>query len=153
MKRRALKFHTIDDAIGDIDELHAGGCERLGAWDLAKTCDHLTVTMRMSLDGYPPEVRFSWPARVLGGTVIKWTLVGLGRMPRGIPLPHASMNPQDVRAEQTAMTHCIATLREFGERTTDFYANPLMGKLSPQQYRKFHLVHAAHHLSLLLPQQ
>src|SRR3954469_12372788 len=98
--RRKVHAETIDDVIEDIDNLHACGYSRLGAWDLGKTCDHLTVLMRMSLDGFPPELRFPWPARIIGATVIKWTLVGAGYMPRRIPLPHVSMDPVDARAEQ-----------------------------------------------------
>jgi len=150
MKRRRLRFETLDAAIEEINRLHASGYERLGSWDLAKTCDHLTVTMRMSLDGFPPDTRPFWPLRILGPTVVKWSVLGLGWMPRGVPLPHPSLGVTDPRAEQTAVSHCVAALREVRD-AEQFQRNPVMGKLSPKQWRRFHLVHTGHHLSLLIP--
>ena len=150
MKPRRLRFDTIEAAVEEIDRLHACGYERLGTWDLARTCDHLTATMRMSLDGFPPDTRPFWPLRVLGPTVVKWSVLGLGRMPRGVPLPHPALGVTEPRAEQTAISHCVATFREVRD-AGEFRRNPVMGDLSPKQWRRFHLVHAAHHLSLLVP--
>jgi hypothetical protein len=151
--RRKIDAKTVDDVIDDIDRLHACGYDRLGAWNLAQTCDHLTVLMRMSLDGFPPELHFPWPARIIGATLIRWMMVGFGWMPRRIPLPHVSMDPGDARAEQTAVSHCVATLREVRDRAEPFHASPLLGKMSLKQWRRFHIVHAVHHLSLLIPRQ
>ena len=150
MKPRRLRFDTIDAAIEEIDRLHGCGCACLGTWDLAKTCDHLTATMRMSLDGFPPDTRPVWPLRLFGPTLVKWTVLGLGRMPRGVPLPHPALDTSDPRAEQTAISHCVATLREVRD-AKEFHRNPVMGSLSPDQWRRFHLIHAAHHLGLLIP--
>lgn len=151
-QRRRLRFDSIDQAIDDIDALHTCGYERLGAWDLARTCDHLTTTMRYSLDGFPPDTRPMLALKVLGPTLVKWTVLGVGWMPRGVALPHPSLDDaQSVRSEQTAVSHCIATLREVRDFDGPFARSPVMGKLSPNQWRRFHLVHAAHHLSLLVP--
>jgi hypothetical protein len=151
MKRRPLKLETLDAAIAEIDRLHAAGYERVAQWDLARTCDHLTVMMRMSLDGFPPELRFSWPARTFLAPFVRWSIIGIGWMPPRIPVPHVSMDPREPRAEQTAVSHCVATLREVRDRDEPFYASPLLGRLSPDQWRRFHLVHAQHHLTFLLP--
>src|SRR5687767_287287 len=105
MTRRKLRFDSIDAAIDDIDKLHSCGYSRLGSWDLARTCDHLTLSMRMSLDGFPPDTKPFWPLRILGPTVVKWSVLGLGWMARGVPLPHLSLGIDDPRAEQTAMSH------------------------------------------------
>jgi hypothetical protein len=151
MTRRKLRYDMIDAAIADIDDLHARGYERLGMWDLSRTCDHLTLTMRMSLDGFPPDTKPFWPLRILGPTVVKWAVLGLGWMGRGAPLPHPSLAIGDPRAEQTAVSHCIATFREVRDFDGEFARNPVMGRLSAKQWQRFHLVHAAHHLSLLVP--
>ena len=151
MKRRPLRLTTIDAAIDEIDRLHACGYERAGAWDLARTCDHLTLAMRMSLDGCPPDTRPFWPLRVLGPTVVKWTVLGTGWMASGVPVPHASLEIADPRAERTAVSHCVATLREVRDFDGPFHPNPVMGRLSPQQWRRFHIVHANHHLRFLIP--
>jgi hypothetical protein len=52
-QRRALKFTRLGDALADVDSLHKDGYERVGNWDLAQTCDHLTQWMVYPLDGYP----------------------------------------------------------------------------------------------------
>jgi Protein of unknown function (DUF1569) len=151
MKRRRLRLATIDRAIEEIDRLHSCGYERVGTWDVARTCDHLALTMRMSLDGCPPDMRPFWPLRILGPTVVKWTVLGLGWMARGAPVPHSSLSIADPRAEQIAVSHCIATFREVRDFDGEYHPNPVMGKLSPNHWRRFHLVHAAHHLRFLLP--
>jgi hypothetical protein len=151
MQRRRLRFDTIDAAIDDIDNLHACGYERLGAWDLARTCDHLTMAVRMSIDGYATEARVPWPLRLFGTTVARWTILWFGWIPRNVPLPHGSLGNENPRPEQTAVSHCIATFRELRDHDGDFYSHPIVGRLTPRQWRRYHLVHAAHHLSLLIP--
>jgi len=152
-QRRQLRFESIDQAIDDIDNLHACGHERLGKWSLAEVCDHLTMAMRMSLDGWPADRRVPWPMRLFGATVAKWTILWFGWIPRGVPLPHGSLGNEDPRPEQTAVSHCIATLRELRDHDGDFYPHPIVGRMTPKQWCRYHLVHAAHHLSLLVPRR
>ena len=153
MNRRRLELNTIDGVIEEIDRLHARGYERAAAWDLARTCDHLTVMMRWSLDGFPPEIRFNPLARALVGPVARFAIVRMGWMPRGIKAPHPALEVADVRPEARAVAHCVATLREVRDHDGEFRASPLLGRLTPEQWRRFHLVHAVHHLSFLAPRR
>ena len=151
MNRRRLELNTLDAVIDEIDRLHACGYERVASWDLARTCDHLTVMMRWSLDGFPREIRFNPVARAVVGPVARFAIVRMGWMPRGIKAPHPALDVTAPRPEQLAVSHCVATLREVRDHDGEFHASPLLGRLTPQQWRRFHLVHAVHHLSLLVP--
>ena len=151
MNRRRLQLATLDAAAAEIERLRAGRYERVGPWDLARTCDHLTVMMRWSLDGFPPELRFPWPTRALLGPAVRMAIVRMGWMPVGVKAPHPALEVADVRPEGTAVAHCVATLREVRDHPGDFHPSPLLGRLTPEQWRRLHVVHAQHHLSFLVP--
>jgi hypothetical protein len=155
MKRRRLQFATFDALIDDIDDLRACGYDRAGNWDLAHVCEHLTRFMRLSLDGFPPDFRFALPLRVIGSTVVKWTTLATGWIPAGVKAPHPSLevDEDDVRPEATAASHCIATIREVRDHEGPFHPSPLFGRMPPEQWRRVHLIHAAHHLSFLIPRR
>src|SRR5438105_11241467 len=42
MPQRQLELKDFADVLAEVDRLHQDGYDKLGAWDLAQTCDHLT---------------------------------------------------------------------------------------------------------------
>ncbi|MGB7158710.1 MAG: DUF1569 domain-containing protein [Tepidisphaeraceae bacterium] len=151
MKRRRLRFDSFDALIDEIDRLHACGYERTGAWDLPRACEHLTRVMRSSLEGFG-DMPVPWIVRAFGRFVFKPTILLTGRMPGGFPTARAMVaEDDDIRPASAAVSHCIATIREVRDHAGAFHPSPLFGRLSPRQWRRMHLIHAAHHLSFLVP--
>src|SRR5205823_8984937 len=60
MKRRALDFRTIDEAVAEIDRLQKGGYEKGANWSLGQICNHAAIFVRGSIDGFtgPPPPWF-----------------------------------------------------------------------------------------------
>ena len=150
-QRRRIRFNSFDELIAEIDRLHTGGYDRVAEWDLARCCEHMTRVMRASLDGFGHIPVPLW-MRCLGRCVFKPAVLLTGRMPRRFPTAKEMVaEDDDVRPEATAVSHCIATIREVAAHDGPFEPSPLFGRMSPAQWRRMHLVHAAHHFSFLVP--
>lgn len=149
MKRRKLKFTALEQVAVDVDLLHRAGYGRVGNWTLAQVCDHLTKFMVMSLDGFP--VKMPWPIRaVMGPYFLKPLTLWSEWIPAGVQGP-AVMMPTAPPGEAQAVERCKQALLRVQEFAGSFHPSPLFGEMTPGQWRKIHLIHAAHHLSFLLP--
>lgn len=148
MNRRPLDFRDFESLAADVDHLHQGGYTQTGNWDLRQICDHLTTAMRMSLEGFP--FKANWFLRTFIGPVARWQILRTRRMPAGFQTPKA-MAPAAAGDEKTAVTTFQSMLLWVRDHTGPFQPSPLAGAMSPEQWRQFHLIHAAHHLSFLLP--
>ena len=67
--RRPLKFESLDQVMPDVDRLLQGH-RTVGNWSLAQICNHLTVAIVGSVEGYPKKA--PWLIRkTLGPFVLK----------------------------------------------------------------------------------
>lgn len=152
--RRDLKFARLEDAVGDAGALLARGYEPAGNWDLAQCCHHLAMLMTWAIDGFPP---MSWP-RPAAAWVIRWTfarrwlnkVLKTGVWPTGTPTDERTLAPPGCTDAQG-----VSMLRQAVERLLrhrgPFKASPLFGMLDKQTLIDLHRIHAAHHLSFLVP--
>ena len=53
MNRRQVDFRDFETVKTDVQHLHEAGYDKVGEWDLAQICRHLTITMDRSLNGFP----------------------------------------------------------------------------------------------------
>lgn len=154
--RRALKFDTLDDVVRDAEGLLASGYDKAGYWDLAQMAGHLAAWLSYGMDGFP---KAPWVVRVILAvmrkTVGKRTLRNLlasGTMPTGGPTV-----PESVPDEGGDPAAAVAKLRETVERAKahggPIHPSPLFGGLTKDEWVRLNLVHAAHHLSFLVPKQ
>jgi hypothetical protein len=151
-QRRHLKFTRLGEAVADAQSLHAGGYERLGNWDLAQTCDHLTQWMIYPLDGYPKAplpIRLMLAAmRVTIGRVIFRQVVKTGTMRPGSPtMPETVFEPG--RDESAAVERFRRAVERFESHAGPLHPSPLFGNLTRNDAMQLQLVHCAHHLSFL----
>ena len=147
--RRPLDFRSFDAALADVDRLRSAGYDAAGFWDLARALEHLTTFMRLSLDGFPMK----YPAVVrLGGPVIKWWTLRTRRMPAGVKTPRP-FEPSGSVAEAQAVADFRAVVGRVEHPAAAFHPSPLLGRLTPDEWRQLHLIHAAHHLSFLVPRE
>jgi hypothetical protein len=103
--------------------------------------------------GKPLATRASMAQRVL-----TFVVVGLGHMPDGRKAP-AMVQPSglpagqvrnEIGAELVAMTAIIAQCEARFGRHVKLLDHPILGPLTPTQWRKLHLVHGRHHQKQLL---
>ena len=152
--RRALTFDSLDAAVADAEMLLSKGYDKTGQWDLAQVCGHLANWLGFAMDGFPqaplPIRMMLWTARhTIGPAKLKQYLangeMGLGKptMPDSIPAPGGD----DAAG--------VARLRETVDRAKMFAGTPLpspfFGPMDRETWVKLNCVHAAHHLSFLVP--
>ena len=73
-----------------------------------------------------------------------------GESPNGIPTAGIFVPPDDVvdKDEVDKFKHCIAN---FDATNDAMHCHPGFGKMTNEEFNRFHAAHAAHHLSFLHP--
>jgi len=130
---------------------------RPGKWSIAQILEHLFLTYtgttkglgHVLAEGHSLATKATWKHRASTFIVIT-----LGHMPEGRKSPAVAL-PRGIPAEKIAadIVPAIGTMNEamnqvvstLGERTP-VMDHPVLGPLSVQQWRKFHLVHGLHHV-------
>ena len=147
--RRTLQFATLDQVMPEVDRLLKGGYRTIGRWSLGQICNHLTDAIKGSVQGGFPMA--PWVIRVTIAKVIKRRLLSTGRMPDGIKIPKG-FEPRehlDDRAEAEALRAAISLL---GRHSGSMADHPFFGPTSLEEWRRFHAIHAAHHLGFAVPE-
>lgn len=128
-----------------------------GKWSAAEVLEHLHLTYTGSSKGFERCLQEGRPlARNpnLKERVATLLVTGLGYFPEGRKAPERTV-PRGMPAEEivkaigtqiAAMDELITRCeRRFG-RATRILDHPVLGPLTARQWRKFHLVHAQHHM-------
>jgi hypothetical protein len=75
-------------------------------------------------------------------------------MPAGLKGPEVLMPsaPEHIDAhDREQLQHLLATLDRYDAYSQSLKPSPLFGPLSRSQWDRLHLIHAAHHLSFIVP--
>ena len=147
--RRSLKFDCLRETLAEVDRLNDSGYTMVGNWNLGKACQHLSKTMRMSIEGAP----FSLPFFLK--PVARKLLFGkiMSGAPTRLPLKTVRQFRPDVLVDTD---HEISEYQRLVNQIMDDDASllsnhPLFGKVTLAQWRTFHAWHSAHHFSFLIP--
>ncbi len=147
-RRRPLRFHDFTDITADIATLQSHGYVRAGNWSLGQICDHLRLAVDSSIHGFG-EIRTPPLFRVFGPLFLRITLARK-RIPAGAPAPAAYL-PSAAGDETAAVERFLQSLAAFANFAGPAMRNPLFGPMTLDQWRRLHLIHAAHHLGFLTP--
>lgn len=144
-ERRALKIESFDDLRAEITRLRAGYVQA-GAWTLAQACHHLEHSMISAMRPvqYQPNTPEQDARRELFATVMSE-----GKIPGGLVAPPDTAPPAIVPDE--AIDSFLETIDRFERHAGPFGPHRLFGNLPPDVRKRHQLVHAAHHLSYLIP--
>jgi hypothetical protein len=145
---RKLSFTDFSQVHSELDRLHRGGYDRLGQWDLAQICDHLAYFIRESLDGF--TFRVPWLIKFLFGRLVLRQILKTGRMRSGVTTPQKPL-PAPGGDEAAAITRLKEVIDRLCAHPGELHTSPFFGYLTPEQWRKLHLIHCAHHLGYLVP--
>lgn len=146
-ERRTLQFKNLDEAMAEVDRLVKGHAT-LGRWSLGQICNHLSSVVIYSVEGFPGGA--PWIVRRTFGPVVKRRVLKSGRLPGGLKLPD-KFQPRaglDARAEAEALR---ASIRLFSSATGPLVEHPFFGRLTADEWRRIHAIHAAHHLGFVVP--
>ena len=148
MQQRQLQLKDFADVHAELTRLHKGGYQKLGQWDLAQVCDHLSYFVHGSLDGH--RFKVPWLFKVLFGRLVLRRILKQGRMKPGIPTPQKPL-PAAGAAESAAVARFRQVLDRLHTHSGELHASPFFGYLTPAQWRDLHLIHCAHHFGFLAP--
>jgi hypothetical protein len=148
--RRKLRFKSFDEVLADADEANRGNYLPLGNWSLGKALKHLGTAMHGSIEGVPFPV--STRVRILGRLIYRPVIL-YWRFPAGAKLPknaERALVPADDIAFEEGLKSLQSGIEHLG-RDNRRVPHPVIGKLSVAQWNRFHLQHAALHLSFFVP--
>jgi hypothetical protein len=140
--RRNLKFEGADDVAVDVKKLRPG-YTRAGSWDLPQTCWHLNKAIRFSMEPRPPVT-----PTLLQRMQLK-TILMVGRIPAGVQAPDRILPPPDAsEGSIDEFLEALVLLRDF---KGEFAPHRMLGSIDPDKFMRLHLIHCAHHFSMLSP--
>ena len=113
---------------------------------------HLGKVMHGSIDGAQEPVRFLLPARIVGRLLLRPHLIHVA-VPAGIRLPPSAAREFffDEAEFGEALKRFDSAIARLAKETTR-EPHPLIGKLTPAQWDKFHLRHCENHLGFVVPE-
>lgn len=150
---RELRFETVEEAIRDAERLvgaeRAGRLRRLGNWTLGQALGHVAAWASYPYEGYP--ITPPWIVRVLGPLMKKRVL--RGPLPRGYRLPGVAGGTYATEAidAQVALDRYRGALRRLAT-TPPTAPNPVLGHMTPDEWLRLHLGHAALHQGFFIPE-
>lgn len=152
--RRPLVFNDLDDVVRDAERLLANGYEKAGNWDLAQVAGHLAEWLRFPVEGFPkapaPIRAIFWVLRKTVGRKKLLTYLETKSFPAGKPTFPETVPPPggDPRAAVEKLRQAAGRLKG---HTGPIVPSPLFGHMTRDEAVGMQLVHAAHHLSFLVP--
>ncbi len=153
MARRTLSFDNLDAAVADARHLMVAGYTRAGNWSLGQVCGHLALWVRYPLDGFPhmsvPVRAVLWGLRNSIGKAKKVEYLA-GIMPAGKPTLPMTVPPADAD-DVAGVTEYEAAVERLKKLTDTPHPSPLLGPVTRDELERLTCVHAAHHLSFLIP--
>jgi hypothetical protein len=145
--QRTLTFDSLDQIMPEVERL-LDNHTTVGNWSLGQTCNHLTRSITLTLEGSPE--RAPWLVRKTIGPLILRRILTTGRFPAWIALPkkYVPKPGVDARAEAEALR---AALRRLAAHSGPVADHPFAGPIPRAAWERFHCIHCAHHLSFALP--
>ena len=148
MSQRVLELKDFAEVSAEVDRLYDGGYTRLGQWDLAQICDHLSYFIEGSLEGF--NFRVPWLLKFFFGGMTLRKILKKRRFKPNTPTPQKPL-PEPGGDDAAAVIRFKAMLTRLQAHTKEFHDSPFFGHLSPDQWREMHLIHCNHHLAYLSP--
>lgn len=147
--------HTVAEVIGPLSPQQLRWHPE-GKWSAAEILEHLYLSYtgtikgfeRIAAVGQPKVTPPNWRQRAR-----KLILIGFGHMPSGREAPPMT-RPRGLPSQQVVMDIVpkIAEMEEIIARCEktlgrgDLLNHPVLGPLTGEEWRKFHLVHGLHHV-------
>jgi hypothetical protein len=149
ISKRSLDFHSGDEVIAEIKRLQEGGYVQTKNWNLTQICEHLDVIMTGGMEGFG----FRMP-RILRATVLKWIIGRIlkqRKMSSAPTLDRLKPKSPDGPDDPSVIDHCIETIHRAKAFDGSMEDYPFVDNMTPDMWRQFMWLHAAHHLGFLVP--
>ncbi len=152
VKRRKLDLRNGDEVIAEINSLRQSGYSKAKNWNLTQVCQHLSATMNGGMDGF--GFRLPW---ILRATIVKWVFayaLKSRKLLSGAPtFPVLKPKCDSHQDDDALIDECIESIKRAQTFTGSLEDYAMLDNLSHEDWRDFMWIHAAHHLSFLIPTQ
>jgi hypothetical protein len=144
--RRSISYQSFQEIMPDVDRL-LNGHTTVGRWSMAQICRHVATVMRRVVD-LPASTPHD-PSQLVSDEQ-KRQVFESNMIPESLPGPPELMPPErlDVHQEVEGLRHAIA---HYTASPGPVIKHRLFGKLSKDEWDRLQLMHAAHHLSFVVP--
>lgn len=149
--RRRLRFRDFDEMLTDVRQLQYAPHRQLGNWSLAQIVKHLGRVMHGSIDGSREPAQFPLLSRIAGRFFLRPFLLNVA-VPAGIRPPAAVRS--EFMFDHAEFDESLGWLESGVERLgkePHRVVHPLLGRLTPTQWNKFHMRHSEMHLGFIVP--
>ena len=148
---RDLKYATVRDAIADVERLRAGH-RQTGNWTLPQASWHCGLPMQLCLKPVDPGASSTPEQAQLKADRLDKTLAG-GSIPAGLPTPPGLDPVREAPGplDDGQVTRLIDLLRQLDASTQPRIAFGPFGIVSADEFRRFILIHTAHHMRRFIP--
>jgi hypothetical protein len=147
--RRALRFHSIAEAITDAEAVLSKQYHPVGNWTAGQILDHLARTARIGFEG--PHHQAPWFLRTFVAPFMRKKFITFSMSPgfqfRPIMEP---FRPDDNADPQTALEQLRMQFSRL-EKEAPTAPHPFFGKMTHEEWIGLHLRHCELHLSFLVP--
>ncbi len=152
MQRRKLDLPDADAVIAEVSRLRDQGYQPTGKWNLSQICEHLAGTSRFGLD--PTNRKVPWIIRKLVTNFLFRRLLKTRSMPKGVPAPRGFVPKLTSSSDDPAkIEDYINLVNEIRDLEGPFPSFPMADNVRYEDWKQFQWIHAAHHLSFLVPNQ
>lgn len=143
--RRQVHYASLDDLLVEARNLATTDVRMRGNWSRGQIYEHLARTLNSSIDGF--DTMFPAPLRLVLSLFMKKKFLEKG-IPSGYPAPD-NFRPDDMPVEDGMASLENAIARQAAEPQRAVH--PGLGKLTREEWEKFHLRHAEMHMSFIDP--
>jgi len=152
-QRRNLRFHTIDEALAEIDRIvaaeQAGELRATGNWSAGQVFNHIATWLNFTWDGFPPSVNPPWFVCAILRLMRKRYIhkpTGAGVKIPG--LPGGTLGFEPISTEEGARNLRAALLRLKSGEPAKFHS-PAFGPMTEAERTEFQLRHCELHMGFL----
>jgi hypothetical protein len=148
LQRRQLRFKTLDEVVADARAIVSSPHTTVGRWSAGQILDHLASGIECAFDGYgfqaPLLIRLA--VRPFRNSVLVRPMRAGFRLPKrgAILLPSDTVSTEQALAR---LENCTERLKS----ANPTQPHPVLGRLTPHEYRLLHLRHSELHLSFIVP--
>jgi Protein of unknown function (DUF1569) len=146
-ERRHVNFDSLDGVMTEVERLLAGH-ETVGRWTLGQILYHLTIGVRLSMEGKREtetiDGRDPFRAR-------RRLFFRAGRFPDEVEAPLAVLVPPDACDPNEHAEALRDAIDRFTNDDGPFSSHPILGAMSKAEWTRFHSLHCAHHLGFVSP--
>lgn len=140
---RQLRFHSIDDAIRELEEIESSVVETTGLWSLGQIYQHCAINLEHIMSSYP-RILPLFVRRTIGPWAFR-SMLKKGYMTEGNINPNAPKVREEIDFGPE-LKRLKANLIKFRNYEGPFPEHPFFGKLSLPEWKTLQSYHLANHL-------